>query len=59
VFSEENKQVEVWCLRVSIPAQNTTTKIQEAQGGGKVYSAYTSTLLFIAKGNQEWMSSRS
>ena len=28
-------------------------------GEGRVYSAYTSTLLFITKGSQDWNSSRS
>jgi hypothetical protein len=32
---------------------------QEAVGEERVYSAYTSTLLFITKGSQEWNSSRS
>jgi hypothetical protein len=35
------------CLRVSIPAQNIITKKQV--GKERVYSAYTSTLLFITK----------
>ena len=34
-------------VRVSIPAQNITTKKQV--GEERVYSAYTSTLLFITK----------
>jgi hypothetical protein len=42
---------------VSIPAQNITTKKQV--GEERVYSAYTSTLLFITKGSQDWNSSRS
>jgi hypothetical protein len=36
------------CLRVSILAQNIMTKKQA--GEERVYSAYTSTLLFITKG---------
>jgi hypothetical protein len=36
-------------FRVSIPAQDVMTKKQV--GEGRVYSAYTSTLLFIIKGN--------
>jgi hypothetical protein len=43
--------------RVYIPAQNIMTKKQV--GEERVYSAYTSTLLFIAKGSQDWNSSRS
>jgi hypothetical protein len=35
------------CLRVSIPGQNIMTKKQD--GEGRVYSAYTSILLFITK----------
>jgi hypothetical protein len=42
---------------VSNPAQNTMTKKQV--GEERVYSAYTSTLLFITKGSQDWNSSRS
>jgi hypothetical protein len=37
-------------VRVSIPAQNLMTKKQV--GEERVYSAYTSTLLFITKGSQ-------
>jgi hypothetical protein len=37
-------------VRVSIPEQNTMTKKQV--GKERVYSAYTSTLLFITKGSQ-------
>jgi hypothetical protein len=44
-------------VRVSIPAQNIMTKKQV--GEERVYSAYTSTLLFIIKGSQDWNSSRS
>jgi hypothetical protein len=32
---------------------------QETVGEERVYSAYTSTLLFITKGSQDWNSSRS
>jgi hypothetical protein len=42
--------------RVSIPAQNIMTKKQV--GEKKVYSAYTSTLLFITKGSQDRNSHR-
>ena len=44
------------CLRVSVPAQNIM--IEKQVGEEKVYSAYTSTLLFIIKGSQEWNSHR-
>jgi hypothetical protein len=44
-------------VRVSIPSQNIMTKNQV--GEERVYSAYTSTLLFITKGSQDWNSSRS
>jgi hypothetical protein len=37
-------------VRVSIPAQNMT---KEQVGEERVYSAYTSTLLFITKGSQD------
>jgi hypothetical protein len=43
-------------VRVSIPAQNIMTKKQV--GEGRVFSAYTSTLLFITKGSQDWNSHR-
>jgi hypothetical protein len=43
-------------VRVSIPAQNIMTKKQV--GEERVYSAYTSTLLFTTKGSQDWNSSR-
>jgi hypothetical protein len=46
------------CLsQVSIPGQNIMTKKQV--GEERVYSAYTSTLLFITKGSQDWNSNRS
>ena len=38
-------------VRVSIPAQSITTK--KPVGEERVYSAYTSTLLFITKGSQD------
>jgi hypothetical protein len=41
-------------IRVCIPAQNIMTKKQV--GEERVYSAYTSTLLFITKGSQDWNS---
>jgi hypothetical protein len=44
-------------VRVSIPGQNIMTKMQV--GEERVYSAYTSTLLFITKGSQDRNSSRS
>jgi hypothetical protein len=44
-------------VRVSIPAQNIMTKKQV--GEERVYLAYTSILLFITKGSQDWNSSRS
>jgi len=43
-------------VRVSNPAQNIRTK--KHVGEERVYSAYTSTLLFITKGSQDWNSSR-
>jgi hypothetical protein len=43
-------------VRVSILAQNITNKKQV--GEERVYSAYTSTLLFITKRSQDWNSSR-
>jgi hypothetical protein len=45
------------CLRVSIPAQNIMTTKKQV-GEETVYSAYTSTLLFITKGSQDWNSHR-
>jgi hypothetical protein len=39
-------------VRVSIPTQNIMTKKQV--GKERVYSVYTSILLFINKGNQDW-----
>jgi hypothetical protein len=44
-------------IRVSIPGQNIMTKKQVEEK--RVYSGYTSTLLFITKGGQDWNSSRS
>jgi hypothetical protein len=44
-------------VRVPIPAQNIMTNKQV--GEERVYSPYTSTLLFISKGGQDWNSSRS
>jgi hypothetical protein len=44
-------------VRVSIPAQNIMT--QKQVENERVYSTYTSTLLFINKENQDWNSSRS
>jgi hypothetical protein len=43
-------------VRVSIPAQNIMTKKQV--GEERVYSAYSSTLLFITKGSQDRNSHR-
>jgi hypothetical protein len=41
-------------VRLSIPGQNIMTKKQV--GEERVYSAYTSILLFITKGSQDWNS---
>ena len=43
-------------VRVSILTQNIMTKKQV--GKERVYSSYTSTLLFITKGGQAWNSHR-
>jgi hypothetical protein len=43
-------------VRVYKPAQNMTKK---QVGEERVYFAYTSTLLFITNGSQDWNSSRS
>jgi hypothetical protein len=43
-------------VRVSVPAQSIMIKKQV--GEERVYSAYTSILLFITKGSQDWNSSR-
>jgi hypothetical protein len=53
----DKTQIDKCRVRVSIPAQNIMTKKQV--GEERVYSAYTSTLLFITKGSQDWNSSRS
>jgi hypothetical protein len=47
---------EGWYLQVSIPEQNIMTKKQV--GKERVYSAYTSTLLFITKESQDRTSHR-
>jgi hypothetical protein len=44
-------------VRVSIPGQNILTK--KEVGEERVYSAYTSILLFITKGSLDWNSSKS
>jgi hypothetical protein len=44
------------CLRDGIPAQSIMTKTQV--GEEKIYSAYTSTLLFVSEGNQNRNSHR-
>jgi hypothetical protein len=44
-------------VMVSIPGETIMTEKQV--GEERVYSAYTSTLLVITKGSQEWNSSRS
>jgi hypothetical protein len=44
-------------VRISIPEQNIITKNQVVEE--RVYSAYTAIMLYIAKGNQGWNSSRS
>jgi hypothetical protein len=47
-------------VRVCIPAQNIINIMTKKQvGEERVYSAYTSILLFITKGSQDWNSSRS
>jgi hypothetical protein len=47
-----------WCLSQGFySCTNIMTKKQA--GEERVYSAYTSTLLFITKGSQDWNSSRS
>jgi len=43
-------------VKISIPVQNIMTKKQV--GEERVYSAYTSTVLFITKGSQDWNSCR-
>jgi hypothetical protein len=43
-------------VRACIPAQNIMTKKQV--GEERVYSAYTSTLLFFSKGSLDWNSHR-
>ena len=43
-------------VRVSVPAQNIMTKKQVREE--KIYSAYTSTLLFINKGSEDQNSSK-
>jgi hypothetical protein len=43
-------------VRVSIPGQNIMARKQV--GEKRIYSAYTSTLLFITKGSQDWNSSK-
>jgi hypothetical protein len=48
--------VNIVLVRVSIPAQNIVTKKQV--GEERVYSTYTSTLLFITKGSQDRNSHR-
>jgi hypothetical protein len=49
--------VDVVLVGVSITGQNIMTKKQV--GEERVYSAYSSTLLFITKGCQDWNSSGS
>jgi hypothetical protein len=44
-------------VRVSIPVQSIMIKKQV--GEERVYSTYTSILLFITKGSQDWNSGRS
>jgi hypothetical protein len=58
LLSDRSMNVSMLVLvRVSIPGQNIMTKKQV--GEERVYSAYTSILLFITKGSQDWNSSRS
>jgi hypothetical protein len=48
----------LWCLSQGFySCTNIMTKKQVEEK--RVYSAYTSTLLFITKGDQDWNSSRS
>jgi hypothetical protein len=49
--------IELVLVRVSIPGQNIMTKKQVREE--RIYSAYTSILLFITKRSQDWNSSRS
>jgi hypothetical protein len=49
--------IDVVLIRVSITAQTSWPRSKLGRKG--VYSAYTSTLLFITKGSREWNSSRS
>jgi hypothetical protein len=57
-MSKKNKYTKMSVLvRVFIPGQNIMTKKQV--GEERVYSAYSSTLLFITKGSQDWNSNRS
>jgi hypothetical protein len=54
IMSENTHDV---LVRVSIPAQIIVIKKQV--GEERDYSTYTSTLVFITKGSQDWNSSRS
>jgi hypothetical protein len=56
VFDGKNRYTLSVLVRVCIPAQNIMTKKQV--GEERVYSAYTSKLLFITKENQDWNSYR-
>jgi hypothetical protein len=57
-FSELERKISTFIqkhtvlVRVCITAQNIMTKKQV--GEEKVYPSYTSTLLFITKGSQDW-----
>jgi hypothetical protein len=51
-----HSQYQFVLLRVYIPAQNIMTKKQVREE--RIYLAYTSTLLFITKGNQDKNSHR-
>jgi hypothetical protein len=55
-ISKQTRNIVV-LVRVSIPGQNIMTKNQV--GEERVFSTYTSTLLFITKGSQDWNSNRS
>jgi hypothetical protein len=60
---QTNKQTNKQKTKTNKPKQNkkqTKTKQKKKQvGEERVYSAYTSTLLFITKGSQDWNSRRS
>jgi hypothetical protein len=57
MFAFKRDVLVIVLVRVSIPAQSIMTKKQV--GKQRAYSAYTSTLLFISKRNQDWNSNKS